>query len=398
MSSPRLAIDGGPPVRSTVLPLVGPLVDAAEAEAVAAAVTSGALIGAGKLGLAVEAQLAGLLGVERALLVNSCTAALEAAVLLANVGPGDDVVLPSFTFVSCANAVVRAGGRPVFADIDPHTFNVTPETLARAITPATRAVIVVHYAGRPCDMDGILALAAERGIRVIEDAAHALGATSRGRLLGTLGDFGCFSFHGSKDVVCGEGGALVCRHSADTDAAEILREKGTNRSAFFRGEVNKYEWVGLGGSLVVSDILAAMLQVQLGRLPAILARKRALAVRLTAALSDVSDRVALPPASAESSWHLYPVLVPQAHRDDVLAALKREGIGASFHYIPLHSSPYARSLAGYSPADLPVSTHVADSLVRLPIFPAITDTDIDDVVAATLKVVGRLLPSHAAAR
>jgi dTDP-4-amino-4,6-dideoxygalactose transaminase len=398
MSSPRLAIDGGPPVRSTVLPLVGPLVDMAEAEAVAAAVTSGALIGAGGLGLAVEAELAGVLGVERALLVNSCTAALEAAVLLANIGPGDDVVLPSFTFVSCANAVVRAGARPVFADIDPHTFNVTAETLSRVITPATRAVIVVHYAGRPCDMDAILALAAERGIRVIEDAAHALGATWRGRLLGTLGDFGCFSFHGSKDVVCGEGGALVCRDAADTNAAEILREKGTNRSAFFRGEVNKYEWVGLGGSLVVSDILAAMLRVQLGRLPAILARKRELAVRLTSALAEVSDRVALPPASMESSWHLYPVLVPQESRDAVIAALKREGIGASFHYIPLHSAPYARSLEGYTPVDLPATTRVAESLIRLPIFPAITDSDIDDVVAATLKVVGRLLPSHAAAR
>ena len=393
MPSAPLALRGGTPVRSTLLPLTAPLLDEREATAVADAVRAGALIGAGRIGREVEEALAALLGVNRALLVNACTAALEAAVLLSPAGPGDEVILPSFTFVSCANAVVRAGARPVFADIDPVTLNLNPESVRRAITPRTRAIMVVHYGGRPCDMGAILELAAAHDLRVIEDAAHALGGSWEGRPLGTIGDFGCFSFHGSKDAVCGEGGALVCRTAADTRAAEIVREKGTNRSAFLRGEVNKYEWVAVGGSLILSDVLAALLRPQLERLPAMIARKRVLARRLSTALSPLAGRVRLPPWSEESSWHLYPILAAREVRDEVLSSLKAENIGASFHFVPLHDSPYGSRHFGYRTGDLPVTERISESLVRLPLFAAMSDADLDDVSAAVLKVVPQIVPA-----
>lgn len=397
MPAARLAVDGGTPVRTSTLPLTRPSIGEAEAAAAAAAIRDGQIIGAGTLGRDVEGRLASTLGVARALLVNSCTSALEAAVLLSGVGPGDEVILPSFTFVSCANAIVRAGGRPVFADLDPATLNVDPGSVARAITPRTRAVIVVHYGGRACAMDAILDLAARHGLRVIEDAAHGLGATWQGRPLGTIGDFGCFSFHGSKDVVCGEGGALVCRSEADTRAAEILREKGTNRAAFLRGEVNKYEWVALGGSLILSDALAAMLPPQLDRLTAIVARKRDLAVRLTAALEPVRAHIGLPPASDESSWHLYPIFVEPDVRDVVVRALKAEGIGATFHFVPLHDSPYSQEHFGYRTGTLPDTERAAAGLVRLPFFAGMSDADLDDVVTATLKVIAHVVARRDAA-
>jgi dTDP-4-amino-4,6-dideoxygalactose transaminase len=390
----RLAIDGAEPVRATFLPLTRPWMDQAEADAAADAVRMQSLIGAGPLGLRAESALADALEGARPLLMNSCTSALESAVLLSGAGPGDDVVLPSFTFVSCANAVVRAGARPVFADVDPRTLNIDPVSVASVITPRTRAIIVVHYAGRACDMEAILDIARRHDARVIEDAAHGLGARWRGRLLGTLADFGCFSFHGTKDVVCGEGGALLCRAEGDRERAEIMREKGTNRAAFLRGETDKYTWVSEGSSLIASDVLAAILRVQVSRLPAILARKRALAKRLTAALAPIASRVTLPGEwpDIESSWHLFPVLVPASIRDDVLAALRAENIGAAFHYVPLHDSPYARARLGGLSGTLPNTERVSASLVRLPLFAAMSDEDLDDVARAMLKVVEHFLP------
>ncbi len=397
-SDERLAIAGGRPVRETPLPLTRPWLDEAEARAAADAVRTVQLIGGGPITRAVEADLEGLLDGKRTLFVNSCTAALEAAVLLSGVAAGDDVILPSFTFVSCANAVVRAGARPVFADIDPATFNLDPAAVARAITPRTRAIMAVHYGGRACDMDALTDLASRHGVRLIEDAAHGLGARWQGRPLGTVGDFGCFSFHATKDVVCGEGGALVCRDAGDARRAEILREKGTNRSAFLRGEVDRYSWVAVGGSLVASDLLAAVLQVQLRRLPAILSRKRDLAARLSAALAPLGDRIQLPDEwpGIQSSWHVYPLLVPPACRDAVLDALRAEGIGAAFHYVPLHDSSYGSEHLGYRTGDLPHTERLSASLVRLPLFAAMTDQDLDDVAHATRKVIGSLVRPQAA--
>jgi dTDP-4-amino-4,6-dideoxygalactose transaminase len=394
-----LAIHGGRPVRSTLLPLTRPWSGEEEADAASAAIRAHLLVGGGPIGREAEAILGAHLDGAAAWFLNSCTSALEAAILLAGVKPGDDVVLPSFTFVSCANAIVRAGARPVFADVHPDTLNLDPESVERVITPRTRAIIVVHYGGRACDMAAFLELARTHDARLIEDAAHALGARWHGRPLGTIGDFGCFSFHGTKDVVCGEGGALVCRDRADTQRAEILREKGTNRAAFLRGEVDKYTWVGEGSSLIASDVLAAILKVQLQRLPAILARKRVLAARLTARLTAIADRVQLPVEwpDIESSWHLYPTLVAADVRDDVLLALRAEGIGATFHYVPLHDSPYGRDHFGYRAGDLPVTERVSASLVRLPLFAAMSDRDLEDVACAFLKVVHRLVPGRATA-
>jgi dTDP-4-amino-4,6-dideoxygalactose transaminase len=375
------------PVRTTLLPLTRPWMDETEARAAYDAVMQGDIIGAGRLGRGVEDALMPHLGGRRPLFLNSCTSALETAVLLAGAAPDTEVILPSFTFVSCANAVVR----PVFADIDPRTLNIDPAEIERRITARTRAVIVVHYAGRPCDMAAILDLAGRRGIKVIEDAAHALGGRWQEQPAGTIGDFGCFSFHGTKDIVCGEGGALVCRSGDDTRRAEIIREKGTNRAAFLRGDVDKYTWVDEGSSLVNSDVLAAILRVQVDRLPAVLARKRALADRLTAGLQPVADRLELPRElpGTTSTWHLYPVIVEAGQRDDVLQALRAEGIGAAFHYVPLHDSPYARRRFGYRTGDLPHTERISASLIRLPLYAAMSDDDVDDVARATVKVLQR---------
>ena len=368
--------------------------DDAEAAAAAEAVRRSALTGGGPYGREAEAALGRFLDGARPLLLNSCTSALEAAVLLAGAGAGDEVVLPSFTFVSCANAVVRSGATPVFADIDPVTLNLDPAAVAAAITPRTRAIIVVHYAGRACDMDRILEIARRAGVAVIEDAAHALGARWRGRWLGTIGDYGCFSFHGTKDVVCGEGGALICSREEDRQRAEVLREKGTNRESFLRGDVDKYSWVDTGSSYVLSDVLAAVLAVQLSRLPAILSRKRALAARLSVALSPIADRVLLPGEwpGIESSWHVYPILVPASSRDQILAALRAENIGAAFHYVPLHDSPYAQRRYGTTPGILPVTEAVSASLVRLPLFAAMSDDDLADVADAAVRVIDSIVP------
>jgi len=379
------------PVKESFLPLSRPSIGAAEAEAAADAVRRGLLTGGGPLGQQAEAALERVIG-RRPLFVTSCTSALEASVVLAGAGPGDEVICPSFTFVSTANAIVRAGARPVLVDIDPETLNIDPDGIERAITPRTRALIVVHYGGRACAMDRILDLAARHRLQVIEDAAHALGARWQGQALGTVGDFGCFSFHGTKDIVCGEGGALVCRRDDDLRRAEIMREKGTNRAQFLRGEVDRYTWIAPGSSYVASDVLAAILIVQLERLPGLLARKRTLAARLSARLAPLADVVRLPREwpGIESSWHLYPILVRPELRDPLIAALRADGIGATFHYVPLHSSPYGRQELGYAAEDLPHTEHVSASLIRLPLFAAMTDDDLEAVAAATLNGVSAL--------
>ena len=391
---PALALHGGRPVRATRLPLGRPSIGDAEVAAAADAVRRGLLTGNGPLGRQVEEALAQILDGTPVLFVTSCTAALEASVLLSGARPGDEVLCPSFTFVSTANAIVRAGARPIFVDIDAETLNIDPASISRAIGPRTRAIIVVHYGGRACDMDRILDVAGRHSLRVIEDAAHALGGRYHGKALGTIGDFGCFSFHGTKDVVCGEGGALVCRDTADRQRAEILREKGTNRAAFLRGDVDKYTWVAAGSSYVASDVLAAILHAQLQRLPAILARKRELADRLTRLLQPIAQAVSLPIVwpGIESTWHLYPILFRPDLRDACIAALQAEGIGATFHYLPLHSSPFSLTHLGGRASDLPVTERVCASLIRLPLFALTTDQDLDDVATATIKVVRAMAP------
>ena len=307
------------------------------------------------------------------------------------VGPGMEVVLPSFTFVSCATAIVRCGARPVFVDIDPDTLMLDPEAVEQAMTPHTRAILCVHYGGFPCAMDRLLEVATRHGVSLVEDAAQALGSRWRSRPLGTLGHIGCLSFHGTKNVTCGEGGAFLTQDERLANRALLIREKGTDREAFLRREVDRYTWVEAGGSFVLSDLLASLLLAQLKRLDAIQRERHAIALRYLAQLQPLAatGRLQLPRVQDASSvnWHLfYVILRSEAERDRVLKGLKEAGIGASFHFIPLHSSPYARERYGYRAEDLPVTERVAQRLIRLPIYPGLSP-DAQERVITTLQTL-----------
>ena len=359
--------------------------DSAEEESVRRAL-AGRVAGNGPFCRAAEERLSALLAGHHVLLTTSCTHALELALMALGIGPGDEVVCPSFTFVSTANAILRVGARPVFADIEEETLGLAVASVAARLSPRTRALLPVHYGGIAPDMDGLLALARGRGLRVVEDAAQGLAASYRGAPLGTLGDAGCFSFHETKNVTCGEGGALAVSDSAIAARAEIMREKGTNRSAFLRGEVDKYTWVEEGSSFILSDVLAAILDAQLRKLPEIQSRRRAIALGYRERLSGWARRTGVkmpaPPAGRATNDHLFALLLPDAGgRDAFLAFLKGRGVMATFHYVPLHSSPFGQKFAGEAPS-LPVTDRVAATLVRLPLHPRLTEEDVDRVVSA----------------
>ena len=364
--------------------------DEREIEAVRAAL-AGHTTGDGPFGRRVESRLSSMLDSRKVLLTTSCTHALELALLALGIGPGQEVITPSFTFVSSANAALRVGAMPVFAEIDERTLGLDPQDVERRLTPRTAAILPVHYAGVAPDMEPILDLAQRRGLRVVEDAAQGLAASWRGRPLGTLGDAGCFSFHETKNVSCGEGGAIAIADPELAKRAEIAREKGTNRAAFFRGEVDKYTWVAEGSSYVQSDVLAAILDAQLDKLAEIQARRSAVTARYRAGLQDWADArgVRLPAVlpEREPNHHIFYLLYPDAaRRDRTLAALRAEGVLATFHYVPLHSSPHGRSL-GPQP-ELPVTDRVASTLLRLPLHPRLSDGDVDRVVEAVRRAEG----------
>jgi dTDP-4-amino-4,6-dideoxygalactose transaminase len=393
LTSERLAIDGGQPVRTGHVPLHRPWFDEKEQAAVRSVLTTARAAGDGVHGRELERLLAAFLGARAVLAVASCTAALEMAVRVAGLGPGDEVILPSFTFVSTANAVVNGGARPVFADIDPVTLGLDPADVERRLTSRTRAILPMHYAGMACDMAALEAIAERHGLLVIEDAAHALNATCKTRALGACGALGTLSFHETKDLVCGEGGALIVRDDdAMMRAAEILREKGTDRTAFLRGERDKYTWVGAGSSYVLSDLLAAIAVVQFEKLPEISRRKTAQADQLLQALAPYRDVVQLPvvPEGCRPNWHVFAVQVDPSHRAWTLQALRAEGVGAAFHYVPLHTAPYAQRAADIAAVDLPVTDRIAASVVRLPISAAFTGAECDHVIAACVRVFDRL--------
>lgn len=331
-------------------------------------------------------------GCAGALLTPSCTHALEMAALLLDLGPGDEAIVPSFTFVSTANAFLQAGAKPVFADGDPLTLNLSPESVAGRITPRTRCVVPVHYAGVGCDMDGLREVAGARGIPLVEDNAHGALGRYRGRPLGSLGDLAALSFHETKNLSCGEGGALLVNRPDLLRRAEILREKGTDRAAFHRGEVDRYTWVDRGSSWLLSDILAAVLLAQLRARERIQAARRALWHRYRGALSPWAARegVALPfvPPDREPSWHMFHLLFPTGEgRDRALAALRARGVGAVFHYLPLHLSPVGRRLGG-RPGDCPVAESAAARILRLPFFTDMTAAEQEEVIGAVLELRG----------
>lgn len=319
------------------------------------------------------------LGVYKALLTTSCTHALEMAALLLDLRPGDEVILPSFTFVSSANAFVLRGAQPVFADIRPDTLNLDEGQLPKLITNRTRAIVPVHYGGVGCEMDTILEIAARRNLAVVEDNAHGIFGSYRGRKLGSLGCMATLSFHETKNFTCGEGGALLINDPRYVDRAEIVREKGTNRKRFFRGAVDRYTWVDVGSSYLPSEILAAILYAQLEARSQIQAKRRSVWEFYAAHLADwaAASGVGLPriPAHCESSYHLFYVLLPRAQdRPKLIEYLRSCGVVSVFHYQPLHLSEMGRKFGG-NVGDCPICEDVSDRLLRLPFYNGLGESE-----------------------
>ena len=326
------------------------------------------------------------LGVRKALLTTSCTHALEMSALLLDLAPGDEVIVPSFTFVSSVNAYVLRGVKPVFADIRPDTLNIDERKLPALITPRTRAIVVVHYAGVGCEMDEILALAKKHGIAVIEDNAHGLFGRYRGRWLGSFGELATQSFHETKNFSCGEGGALLINDERLIERSEIIREKGTNRARFFRGQVDKYTWVDLGSSYLPSELLAALLAPQLAAWQEIQTTRRNIWQRYDRGLADWaranSVRMPVVPAHCDQAYHMFYMLLPSLPvRQALIAHLRSRGINPTFHYQPLDRAPFAEQFAP-QPDTCPVTSDVADRLLRLPFFNTLDEVDQDRVMDA----------------
>jgi dTDP-4-amino-4,6-dideoxygalactose transaminase len=375
------------------IPFNKPFTIGAELENIAAAVREGHLAGDGRFTRQCHQWLEQNLGAKRALLTHSCTAALEMAAILCDLKPGDEVIMPSFTFVSTANAFVLRGAIPVFVDIRPDTLNLDEKLVAKAVTRKTRAIAPVHYAGVACEMDEIMALARNRDLVVVEDAAQGVLAEYKGRKLGAIGHLGCLSFHETKNVISGEGGALLVNDERFVARAEIIREKGTNRAQFFRGEVDKYSWVDIGSSYLPSELIGAFLWAQLERAGDINANRLKLCAAYRNGLETLARRglLALPrpePAGIQGNGHMFYVLLKDlAMRSALIAHLKARGVHAVFHYVPLHSSPAGRKF-GRAAGPLPVTDDVSDRLLRLPLYYGLTDTDAAAIVAAITEFFG----------
>ena len=366
-----------------------------ELEFIFKAVASGKIAGDQTFSKKCHALLEEVAGVRKALVTTSCTHALEMAAILLNIQPGDEVILPAFTFVSTANAFVLHGARPVFCDIRPDTLNLDESKLEELITPRTRAIVPVHYAGVGCEMDSILEIAGRHGVVVVEDNAHGLFGKYRGRWLGTFGCLATQSFHETKNITCGEGGALLINEERFVERAEFIREKGTNRARFFRGQVDKYSWVDVGSSYVMSDVLAAFLYGQLDKWREIQKKRQAIWERYDAELADwaAANGVRRPvvPEHCDQAWHMYYLLMPSLEaRTEFIARLKENGVMAVFHYLPLHLSGYAESkeLGAWSkdrPAECSVTEDVADRIVRLPFYTSMTEEEQGRVVEEVKK-------------
>lgn len=362
------------------LPFNRPLRTGGEAERVAAAFDRGWTGGNGPASEHCQALLRELTGTRTVLLTHSCTGALEMIALLAGVGPGDEVIMPSFTFSSTANAFVLRGATPVFVDVDAETLNIDPARVADAITPQTRAIMAVHYGGVGCDMRALGTLAREQDLLLLEDAAQCVGATLDGQALGAIGDLGALSFHETKNISCGEGGALLVNGERFAERAEILQEKGTNRQRFQRGEVDHYTWVDVGSSFLMSDVTAALLAEQLERVDEITAARLEIWEAYHAAFEDAEQAAVLRrpvvPTGARHNAHLYRLmLADRGARDRLIAALEADGIAAYFHYVPLHSAPAGRRFGRvHGPMD--VTDAAADQVLRLPLWVGLTADDI----------------------
>lgn len=357
-----------------------------EVEYVTRAIAEGPIHGDGPFTKACHEWLERLTGSPKALLTTSCTHALEMTALLLDLQPGDEVIVPPFTFVSTVNAVVLRGALPVFVDIRPDTLNIDETRIEAAITPRTRAILLVHYAGVACAIDAILDIAARHGLIVVEDNAHGLFGAYKGRPLGTFGSFATLSFHDTKNLSCGEGGALMINDPQYVERAEIIREKGTNRTRFYRGQVDKYTWCDIGSSYLPSDILAAYLLAQLESHAQIQSRRHAIWARYAASLAPWAEaagvRLPVVPDGCDHPAHIFHLLMPSLEaRTALLAHLRERRILAVFHYLPLHLSDMGRRLGGVE-GQCPVTEDVSDRLVRLPLFFQLTDADQDRVIDA----------------
>lgn len=368
------------------IPFNMPCLTGNELRYIAEAIANGQISGDGVFSRKCHALLEQILGVPKVLLTTSCTSALEMAAFLLNIQPGDEVIAPSFTFVSTINAFVLRGAKPVFVDIRPDTLNLDETRLERLITPRTKAIVVVHYAGVGCEMDSILDTARHYGIAVVEDNAHGLLGRYKGKYLGTFGCLATQSFHETKNFICGEGGALVINDPKYVERAEVIREKGTNRSRFFRGQIDKYTWIDVGSSYLPSDILAAFLYAQLEAREQIQAKRRRIWEYYYTNLQDwaLKHDVRLPivPTYCEQPYHMFYLLLPSLEkRQALIAHLEAQGIMAVFHYLPLHLSDMGRRFGG-KPGDCPITEDVSDRLLRLPFYNELSEAEQESVVAA----------------
>jgi len=367
------------------IPFNKPFMTGRELWYIAQAHTNGHLSGDGVFTKKCHAWIEQNVGCRRALLTHSCTAALEMAAMLAGIQAGDEVIMPSYTFVSTANAFVLRGAVPVFVDIRPDTLNIDETKIEAAITPRTRAIVPVHYAGVACEMDTIMEIAERHKLVVIEDAAQGIMSTYKGRALGSIGHLGAYSFHETKNIVSGEGGALLVNAPEFAERAEIIREKGTNRSQFFRGQVDKYTWVDVGSSYLPGEVIAAFLWAQMEEAQNITARRLAIWDRYHAALAplEAAGKLRRPtlPEGCEHNAHMYYVLLDSLEqRTRVMARMKELGVSTVFHYVPLHSAPAGR-IHSRAEGSMEVTDTLSERLVRLPLWIGLED-QLERVVVA----------------
>jgi dTDP-4-amino-4,6-dideoxygalactose transaminase len=368
------------------IPFNRPTIVGKELYYISQAIHNGYSAGDGGFTKKCHALLEQALGVPKVLLTTSCTHALEMTALLLDIQPGDEMIVPSFTFVSTVNAFVLRGAKPVFIDIRPDTLNMDEAQLEGLITPRTRAIAPVHYAGVGCEMDTICDIAAKYNVPIVEDNAHGLFGKYKGRYLGTIGALATQSFHETKNIICGEGGALLINDEQYVERAEIIREKGTNRSRFFRGEVDKYTWVDIGSSYLPSDLLAAFLYAQLEVKEQVLARRKCVWDTYAAGLRDwaAANGVRLPtiPAHCEQAYHMFYMVLPSLEtRTRLIEHLKSKGILSVFHYLPLHLSPMGQKY-GCRAGDCPVTESISDRLLRLPFYNELAREDQARVIEA----------------
>jgi dTDP-4-amino-4,6-dideoxygalactose transaminase len=371
------------------IPFNKPYMTGRELWYIAQAHTKGHLSGDGSFTKQCHAWLEQRTGTKKALLTHSCTAALEMAAILANIQPGDEVILPSYTFVSTANAFVIRGAVPVFVDIRPDTLNIDESLIETAITHRTKAIIPVHYAGVACEMDTIMDIAKQHDLLVIEDAAQGIMSTYKGKALGTIGHLGAYSFHETKNIISGEGGALLINDERFVERAEIIREKGTNRSLFFRGQVDKYTWVDVGSSYLPGEVIAAFLWAQMEEAEDITRRRLAIWDKYHAALAllEQSGKLRRPVISdnCQHNAHMYYVLLESLEkRTEMIAQLKSKGINAVFHYVPLHSSPAGKNY-GRAIGDMKNTNDLSDRLLRLPLWVGLEE-QLDFVIETILDL------------